>query len=118
MDQLLLPAVLLGDPDGVTVLRVPDPTTSSISDLRLLAASNLISSHITVPERNRYKLYDISNEDVASTDPRLRNDTDLTVQEIFPGAVLLDPLQLIGDVFPPGGQSRYWKGRLGAVLKD
>ncbi|KAJ3047355.1 hypothetical protein HK097_011600 [Rhizophlyctis rosea] len=106
MDHLLLPAVLLGEPDGVTVLRVPDPTNNTVSDLRLLVAANLISSQITVAESNRYKLYDISSENVSSSDPRLRNDTGSSVQDLFPGAIPLDPLQVIGDVFPAAGQAR------------
>ncbi|KAJ3041130.1 hypothetical protein HDV00_009844 [Rhizophlyctis rosea] len=109
-DLLLLPTVLLGDPDSATVLSISNAASTTISQLRPIAASHLIGD-IPLPEINRLKLYDVSALNVSCNDDRLRNDT-APITDLFPDVVSLDPFRLVGDVFKAGSPESASAARL------
>ncbi|KAJ3036922.1 hypothetical protein HDV00_002216 [Rhizophlyctis rosea] len=83
-EQLSIITALWGDPDG--------------------RSANLLGN-IPLPRLNRLKLYNVSAENIRAGDSRLANNR-LSVPDVFPAAVPLDPFQPVKDAFPAESAGR------------
>lgn len=98
MPELSLTASLLGNIKASAVIHVQNVSTTTISDLQLTVAERLIGQ-VPPHTANQLRLYNVCQENISPTDPRLSQLHD-DIEAVFPQAVFLHPFELVAKAFP------------------
>ncbi|KAJ3039443.1 WD repeat-containing protein 18 [Rhizophlyctis rosea] len=93
-----LATVTYGEPSLATLLKVPNPGTTAVSDLKKLVAAELFPD-LPAGLVPRLKLYDVIDEDLGAFDDRLmrQHDEEPDIVSVFAKAILLSPFDMVAD---------------------